>query len=145
LRWLQNTIILTIATAFGFGLGAQAVYFGLSLLFGRPKGENYGGAIILVGMVLIAGLVGAVIGFVNAVRWITQHETQPWRPPVWIGLLLGLAVGVLVTHFTSARHYWWFWSTRAAFFMPACGIAGGLLAGLIARKSNRPTPRRRRK
>lgn len=143
--WLQNILILTTATAFGFGFGVQGSYTSMTYLFKEPKGENFGGGPIWIVIILAAGIVGALIGFVSAVRWITQHDEQPWPSRVWIGLLIGLAVGALVTHFISARYYWWFKLIRAAFIVPVCSVAGGLVAGFAGRKSNRPTPRRRRR
>jgi len=128
-RLLQNILLLMGATALGFGLGALALYAGMSSVLTQPRGENFGGGLIWVGLILCGGILGAFAGFGGAVRWIAQHESRIWSPLVWIGAALGVAVGLLVSFRSSGRLELWFWLVWAAFIVPACSAGGGLLAG----------------
>ena len=45
---LQNILLALWATGFGFGSGALVVRAGLSSVFTEPRGENFGGGLILL-------------------------------------------------------------------------------------------------
>jgi hypothetical protein len=48
---------------------------------------------------------------------------------VWLGIAIGLALGLLVSFQVSAGLETWFWLLWCAFIVPACSASGGLLAG----------------
>ena len=142
MRLFQNGLLLIGATALGFGLGALAVDAGLSSVLTKPKGENFGGGLIWVGLIFCGGIAGAFTGFGGAVHWIVQHESRIWSPPVWIGTALGLAVGLLVSFRLSAGLQLWFCLVCATFIVPACSAGGGLLARIAVGIVRRATKSR---
>src|SRR5262249_8199410 len=40
--------------------------------------------------------LGALVGFVIALRRITTHKSEPWTPRVWRGVAFGLLAGLLL-------------------------------------------------
>lgn len=145
MRLFQNAFVLLSATAFGLGLGAMTVDFGLSILFKPPQGESFGGAFAWLGMIVCGGAAGALIGFVSAIRWISHHENPIWTLAVWIGLVAGMAVGLLATYLTSGRYFLWFWLIRASFYVSASGAVGAFIARFgFGGKASKPKPKRRR-
>jgi hypothetical protein len=142
MRYVQNGVLLIGAAALGVGVGAMVVNLGLSMLFKPPQGESFGGAIAWVALIVCGAIAGGLIGFIGAVRWITQKEIAIWRPVVWLGIAVGFGVGMLITSLTSGRYYWWFWLMRAAFYAPSCAAAGGFLTH-FRRREQKPRKRSR--
>jgi hypothetical protein len=143
LKLLQNFLLVIGATAFGTGFGAVGTYRGMTLVFTEPRGENWGGAIFWLFMMLGGGIVGMIVGFISSLKWVLRRESEPWGPFVWLGAALGAALGLFASFQFSAGVEFWFWLLRVAFIVPACSAIGGLLAGLAVREPKRPQKRRR--
>jgi hypothetical protein len=100
----------------------------MSSVFTEPKGENFGGALIWIGLILAGGILGAIFGCGGAVQWIARLESRVWGPLVWIGAALGLGAGLLLSFHSLTGVELWFQLVRAAFIVPTCSAGGGLVA-----------------
>lgn len=93
MRQLQNLLFVIGATATGIVVGAGLAF--IMALGVLPSGRDAGGAVVAF-MILAAcgGVLGAGIGLVGSIRWISQRSTKPWTLMTWIGILVGLAAGM---------------------------------------------------
>ncbi len=95
MRQLQNLLFVIGATSTGLVVSAGIAFtIALGIL---PSGRDAGGAVVAF-MVLAAcgSVMGAVIGFAGAIRWISQRSKKPWPLSVWIGILVGVATGIAI-------------------------------------------------
>ena len=99
---------------------------------GQDPSLDWGAAIGVFAFALCGGTTGAIAGLVAALRVIARRESEPWRPPVWLGVATGLAVGLGIA-FSGVpdRRYppgnlLEFWAGTAV-FAAASGTLGGLL------------------
>jgi hypothetical protein len=130
-RFLQNVLLVIGSTALGTSLG----FFGLILVIAsmqRSGGEPWqaGFGQYLEGLICGAPL-GSLTGLALSVGWIcAREESRVWSGLVWIGLLLGLALGPAVGFRWNVHQGMGWWGT--AVVTVACGAVGGFAAGVCS-------------
>jgi hypothetical protein len=97
-RSLQNVLLVIGSTALGTSLG----YFGLILIIAsmqRPGGEPWqAGFGQYLGGLICGAPLGSLAGLALCVGWIgTRDQPRVWSVFVWLGVLLGLALGPVVS------------------------------------------------
>jgi hypothetical protein len=150
-RHVQNLLLVVGAAALGassFGLGLVGF---LAATESHAHGFSGVGAAGLAILLLVGGaFLGALVGLVAAVLWIMKHDSQLWRPRVWGGVTLGIAVGLALPfagripgspELLGMFEYW----PVAAVVTAALGMLGGIVATFAGSFSDRHDgdPRRR--
>jgi hypothetical protein len=112
---------------------------------GQDPSLNWGAAGAFILCAISGSVVGALAGFVGAIRWLRSHGNEPWSLPIWVGITLGLAVALLIRvtgmldrHISGDVIRWW---PGMACFVVALATLGGLAAGVLgqlAKKQFRP-------
>jgi hypothetical protein len=79
-------------------LGASLFNLGVFCwLVGWPSPPGIAG-VGVAGVAIVAfatgTTLGAIVGFAAAVRWIMMHKSEPWKPSVWRGVILGILFGL---------------------------------------------------
>jgi hypothetical protein len=82
-------------------LGATLFNLGVFCwLVGWPSPPGIAG-VGVAGVAIIAfatgTTLGAIVGFVVAVRWIMTRKSEPWKPSVWRGVILGILFGLALS------------------------------------------------
>jgi hypothetical protein len=99
-RDVQRLLLVIGATALGAAAGGLGVFCcveAMSSLQAVAGNHNLGAAGLgFLALLLFAGGVclGAVVGFVAAVRRVRTRQSEPWRPRVWCGVALGVLIGL---------------------------------------------------
>lgn len=128
MRFLQGFLLVVGSLVLGTVAGFFAVMILMDLMIpvrGEPSTRGYGS---FVGGLFCGAPLGMLIALVGSVGWLRSRD-EPWSMFVWLGVLLGLVVGLFVTYLWVERRGiggWWV----ASLFLPACGTLGGILAGL---------------
>jgi hypothetical protein len=149
-RLLQNILLVLGATALGAvvcgGLACLPVLLVFRTRPGQDPSLNWGAGIAFTVCGLGAGIVGAVIGFVGATRWIALGGRDPWTLMAWIGIALGLAAA-LATRFSLVPdrlgicgeliESW----PGLGIFLAAAGTLGGLIGGISGARWERQDTR----
>jgi hypothetical protein len=126
-RFLQSVLLVIGSTALGTTLG----YFGLILVAAsmqRPGQEPWQAAYgqFMAGLMCGAPL-GSLAGLCLSFGWIISRDrSRVWGVFVWLGVLLGLALGPVVSHRWQVDQAAGWWGT--AIVSAACGTVGGLIA-----------------
>ncbi len=128
MRSLQNVFLVIGSTALGTSLG----YFGLILVIAsmqRSGGEPWqAGFGQYLGGLICGAPLGSLAGLAFSVGWICAHDrSRVWSVLVWFGVLLGLALGPVVSSRWHVHQATGWWGT--AVFSAACGTVGGFVAG----------------
>lgn len=135
--WLQNILVVLVATAFGFGAGMFAAYGALKSVFPEPRGEAFGSAPVWLAVMALGALLGAIVGFVSAVRWIARQESRAWGPFVWLGGALGGVLSVFAMMAFREGVTDWFWYVCTVFVAASSSAIGGVLLNTVM-KSTQP-------
>jgi hypothetical protein len=130
-RFLQNVLLVIGSTALGTSLG----YFGLMFVIAsmqRPGGEPWqAGFGQYLGGLICGAPLGSLAGLALSVGWIrARDESRVWSVLVWIGVLLGLALGPVVSFRWNVHQGMGWWGT--AVVIAACGTVGGFVAGVCS-------------
>jgi peptidoglycan/LPS O-acetylase OafA/YrhL len=129
MRFFQGLLLVVGSLALGTVAGFFAVAFLMDWMDTRreePSSRGYGE---LMGGLFCGAPMGTLVALVGSVGWIrAQDEPRPWSPFVWLGVLLGLVAGIVLTYRWNEHGGpgWWV----ASLVLPACGTVGGILAGL---------------
>ena len=129
MRFLQNVLLIIGTTALGTSVG----YFGLILVIAsmqRPGGEpSQMGIGQYLGGLFCGAPLGSLTGLALSVGWMRARE-QPrvWSVFVWLGILIGLAMGPVVSFRWSVHQGTGWWGT--AVVTAACGTVGGFVAAV---------------
>jgi hypothetical protein len=131
-RFLQSVLLAIGGTALGTVLG----YFGLILviaLMQRPGGEPWqAGFGQYLGGLLCGAPFGSLVGLTLSLRWIrSRDQSRVWSVFEWFGVVLGLAMGPVMSFRWNVHRGTGWWGT--AVVTAACGIVGGLVAGVCLR------------
>ena len=135
MRFIQNTLLVIVATVSGAVAGWFAAYLGMSSILKPPMGENFGGGYFWLACMAGGAVLMALTGLVGTLSWIARHESRPWSPIVWLGIGLGVAVGLAV-QFDSFDAFFQAAFQRIGVLLKgllvsgACGVLGGVLASL---------------
>ena len=126
-RFLQNILLVIGSTALGTVLG----YFGLILLIAsmqRPGGEPWqAGVGQYLGGLICGAPLGSLTGLGVSIGWIRERdELRVWSAFVWLGVLLGLVMGPVVSSHWNIHQGTGWWGT--AVVIAACGTVGGMVA-----------------
>ena len=129
MRFLQNVLLVVGSTALGTSLG----YFGLIFVMAsmqRPGGEpSSAGFGQYLGGLFCGAPLGSLAGLALSVGWMNARDhPRVWGVFVWLGVLLGLALGPVLSFRWSAHQGTGWWGT--AVVTAACGTVGGLVAGV---------------
>lgn len=129
MRSLQDVLLVIGSTALGTLLG----YFGLILVIAsmqRPGGEPWqAGFGQYLGGLLCGAPLGSLTGLALSVGWIRARDRpRVWSVLVWLGVLLGFAMGPVVSSRWNAHQGTGWWGT--AVVTAACATAGGFVAGV---------------
>ena len=114
MRHIQNLLLVVGAMALGvssFGLG-MLCYAAATEWGGRGGPDSIGGAGVAILGLACSAVLGAIVGFVAAVRWIMTRKSEPWKPRIWCGVTIGILIG-LALYFIS----------RLAASPPKAGVA----------------------
>lgn len=119
------------STALGTVLG----YFGLILVIAsmqRSGGEPWqAGFGQYLGGLICGAPLGSLAGLALSVGWMcTRDQPRVWSVFVWLGVLLGLALGPVVSFRWNIHQGTGWWGT--AMVTAACGTVGGFVAGVFA-------------
>ena len=100
MRSLQNVFLFVGATALGSAWGGIAIaLIGALTVFRARSGEDWGTVFGVIFSGACLGMpLGAVAG-IAAARVIASDESDDWGPIVWIGVALGVAVGLASCYF----------------------------------------------
>jgi len=102
MKYVQNVLLVVGAMALGACAFLLALYcFTEATGFLSHHGPSDLAAAGLA-FLFIAGssLLGALVGLIASVWWIWKHESRRWTIRIWVGAVLGLAMGV-VLHFAN--------------------------------------------
>lgn len=130
MQFLQSILMVVGTTALGTVLGVLGVAETISLLQ-APRGEPWTrGFGQYIGGLVCGAPMGALGGFVAGLSAISlSRDRGPWRPPVWLGVLLGLAGGAAFAWYQgmASGNQWWVAVTVVSI---AGGTAGGYLTSM---------------
>jgi hypothetical protein len=134
MRYVQNTLLLIGASALGaISCGPGLVYIVAATLLRPRRPEDWGAAVVVIPLLGCGSALGATLGGVAAIRWITTQNDGLWKPRVWIGAALGIAAG-LALHLSNALPgysalggLFQFWPVAAA-LTAALGTLGAVVA-----------------
>lgn len=140
MRYVQYILLVIGAAALGAAAGALGLTYlaVLTILRHRPGADpslEWGQAIGAMCCVGVGGIGGAISGLVVAVRRIACRESKPWKPMVWIGMVLGLAAALAIRFpgvlgrqniFTFLIEWW----PGTVIFTAASGTLGGFVGGI---------------
>ncbi len=119
------------ASALGLVACVTLVFCASIALTKAGSGEEFGSAIYLALFAFGGGIFGAIAGFVGSLRWISERGSEPWTPSTWIGVMMGIVIGLLVRS-SGALNFlmledltkWW---SGFAVFLTAAACLGGFL------------------
>lgn len=122
MRFIQNTLLVIGAAALGTVPGFWCLAFPFSLIESK-EGRGFGSFMIGYGC---GAPLGAILGFVGAVCWITRGQSRDtsWSVATWTGYVLGLIVGLVAARHWGLTRQWWAMAVVAA----AAGTLGGIVA-----------------
>ncbi|CAN5352764.1 hypothetical protein BH10PLA2_BH10PLA2_18720 [soil metagenome] len=117
----------------------------------RPRSpDDWGAGMVLVPLLAFGAAVGAIIGVVLAIRRISLRAGTLWPPRVWIGMALGIALGLALYFFSALSasstlgglfRYW----PVTVVLTVALGMLGGIIGKLAAIPWDHQSPPTRRK
>jgi hypothetical protein len=130
-RSLQNVLLVIGSTALGTSLG----YFGLILVIAsmqRPGGEPWqAGFGQYLGGLICGAPLGSLAGLALSVGWMcAQDQPRVWSVFVWLGVLVGLALGPVVSFRWNVYQGTGWWGT--AVVTVACGTLGGFVGAVCS-------------
>ena len=130
MRFFQGFLLVVGSMALGTVAGLFAVTLLMDRMIpvrGEPSTRGYGS---LVGGLFCGAPLGTLVALAGSIGWLrSRDEPRLWSPFVWLGVLLGLIAGLVVSYRWDERGGiggWWV----ASLVLPACGTVGGILAGL---------------
>ena len=131
MRFLQNALLVVGSTALGTTLG----YFALILVLTsmqRPGGEpSQAGFGQYLGGLFCGAPLGSLAGLALSVAWMrARDQPRVWNVFVWLGVLLGLATGPVVSFRWNVHQGTGWWGTSVV--TAACGAVGGFVAGVCS-------------
>lgn len=141
MRFFERSLLIIGSSAFGaasggLGLAYLAALTVFRLRPGEEPGLAWGAYIGVFVCMLLGGTLGAIVGLVGAVGRITQGEAKSWSPITWIGVVLGLAAGLVIRSsvpldqwgvFGEAVRLW----PGTAICVAALGTLGGFAGSVI--------------
>jgi hypothetical protein len=132
-------------------------FFFICVIAGNPRGESAMGAATGAIYSLVCGsILGSIVGLAFAVRRVMQRGMDTWLPRTWIGILLGLPVGLVgalrslhshlgTAHWTNIpREQWLLLLTLTAAASTLGGILSTVIVGWWKGRSSRLRPERRK-
>ncbi len=136
MQFPQIVLLLIGGSALGLVSCVVFVFCVVATIDTSGSAEDWGAAIFFVFFSFCGGIFGAVVGLVLSLRWISDHGSKPWTPSNWIGVLLGLAIGLVI----RASNVLGFLSLGTlgdlielrlglAIFLAAVGCLGGIVGG----------------
>ena len=134
MRFLQNLFLVIGSTALGTTLG----YFGLMLVIAsmqRPGGEPWQKAYgQYLGGLICGAPLGSLAGLALSLGYmLARDQSRVWSIFVWLGVLLGLVLGPVVSFRWNVHQGTSWWGT--AVVTVACGSVGGFVAGACSGSS----------
>jgi hypothetical protein len=128
-RPLQDVLLVIGSTALGTSLG----YFGLILVIAamqKPGDEPWqAGLGQYLGGLLCGAPLGSLAGLALSVGWMRARDrARVWSGFIWLGVLLGLALGPVVSLRWNVHQGTGWWGT--AVMTAACGTVGGFVAAV---------------
>jgi MFS family permease len=134
-RFIRGCVVLTGGTLFGLSAGALGTLGLLTLLFGALKQDGWGAAPIWLFFMAVGGGGGLLAGFIYSIQWLRNRDAVAFGVFDWLGLLVGVAVGIVLCHLIFERYYWFMQALFLAVILPPCAIVGRVLVGkLLAKK-----------
>src|SRR4051794_6373966 len=101
MRVFQNYLVVFGATALGTCAFSLALFcYAEATGLGRHGPSDLGAAGLGFLLATASAALGAIVGFVVAVWWIRNHDSELGTRRIWIGVTVGLVTGV-VLHFAS--------------------------------------------
>lgn len=145
--YLQSILVVIGCTASGIFAGF-ILAFGLCWLMPSKPGE-WGGAFLAIYLLMFGSIIGAIAGFIQGYRWVSQRGISPWKRITWLGIVAGMFVGWCMQFIYPGLLYdltrvWLF----ALIPIIAFGMLGGLAGSYFPRKEKlvpRPARRKRKK
>jgi hypothetical protein len=140
IQLVQYVLFVTGATATGLASGAGLSFFLALQVF--PMGRDAGGAGIAITFLALGGtVVGAIIGFVASLRWISQQPMGTWILKTWISILVGSVAGLVVRFCLifdrSMVGEVIRWLPATTCFVAMMGFLGGVIGSLIPARGRR--------
>ena len=136
-RYVQNGLMVVGATALGAStLGLGAACFLAVGPFPHGGRNDLGG--LALALILFGGsaALGAIIGCFVGVRWSIKHDGGLWKPRVWIGVTLGIVLGLLLQFTSILGDLLAYWPVVAV-LTAGLGMLGGAIASFAGSSWNR--------
>jgi hypothetical protein len=95
--FVQNCFVLIGVSASGAVAGALVVITLIRALFvpeTTSEWNHLGAVYLLIFFVPASLLLGGIAGCVGAWSWVRQHTSRRWGTATWVGILLGLILGL---------------------------------------------------
>ena len=127
----RGLVLVVGGTAFGLGAGTLGVFGLLTMLFGGLGRNDWGAAPVWLLLMAVGGLLGGIIGPVIAWAWFRQTSEKTYSLVEWLGLTLGIVVGVLFVPVVFSRYYEFFQIVLMLALVPLTAGGARLIAGLI--------------
>jgi hypothetical protein len=107
---VQNVLLLVGLTVLGAVLTGPGVWYAAVLTIFRPPPHSdpslaWGAAYAMIPCFACGGALGAVVGFIIAVRWMDRRRSRPWKWTTWAGIALGLVLGLAIRYFGPISRY----------------------------------------
>jgi uncharacterized membrane protein len=131
-RFVRGLLTVVTSTLFGLSAGALGMHGLLTVTIGGIRQDGWGAAPAWLLFMAIGGGIGLIVGLITSIGWIRNRELSAYRVFDWLGLLLGIAVGVGLTLLVPDRDNLFFRCIFGTLIVPPCAvISRALIGGVI--------------
>lgn len=141
-REVCRGVTVLLGLSFGVGAGAISTFVVLTLILPGPGRDSWGAAPAWFLMMAIGAVLGAILGVIVSVAWTRRPQFKSYTLFEWLGIFVGIAIGVASIQLLPSRFYPYFNGLLMMMVFPvivSCGriIVGRLPAMLSATKNSK--------